>query len=61
MRRRIYVNGKPAWSENEPAVARVQGHGGAQLGFFQGVVVVSRKPKADPEALPSIRIPPRLV
>jgi hypothetical protein len=50
MRRRIYVNGKPAWSENEPAVARVQGHGGAQLGFFQGIVVVPRKPKADPEA-----------
>jgi hypothetical protein len=43
-------NRRPIYRDDGPAFARVQGHGGAQLGFFQGVVIVPRKPKADPEA-----------
>jgi hypothetical protein len=40
MRRRIYVEGKPTWTENEPGgFARKQGHGGAAMGSFSGTVL----------------------
>jgi len=40
-RRRIYIDGKPAWAPNETGyVARVQGHGGTSAGFWTGTVVV---------------------
>jgi hypothetical protein len=47
---RVMVNGKPDWKEEGPARARPIGHGGAQMGWFSGTVIVPRKPKADPEA-----------
>jgi len=51
MRRRIYVNGKPDWSENEPGyTARVQGYGGSALGHFSGTTLTTpprQKPKTE--------------
>ena len=31
MRTRIYIDGKPAWTDNEPARARVAGYGGSAM------------------------------
>lgn len=52
MRRRIYVDGKPAWSENEPARARMPGSGG---GLTLGNVLLHLSPVRQTHRYPAER------
>ncbi len=39
-RRRIYIDGKPEWAENEPGFrGRVAGYGNVSAGYFSGTVI----------------------
>ena len=46
MRTRIYVDGKPAWTDNEPARARVAGYGGSTLGHPLTLTPVKHVPRS---------------
>ena len=53
MRIRIYIDGRPSWTENQPSYARLPGHGGS-------LAVPASRPAKNAGLTPSQRDPEKV-